>query len=398
MSMENQPPQPYRHFGESFRGIQKRRKDLTCNVCQKTFSRSDNLKTHQRIHTGEMPYACRFCGKSFRWRSALSNHEDLHELNRIPTSAGQLRQPPPNPPPSPEQHSRGAKEFNFSIQLDGEKSEKAILRKLLREVTKELTRKSSANLSLDIAKLNEIQKEQNGESNVKDVEASVLEGWPQVNIGTEQTFEQSERLHTTEMQNMYETKEREENDVEESFKLSLPRKNETASLELEPNTYDYHTNGQFSSNLSNNVPAVTAAPGESNQLNILGNTKGRERQVERERRISTSDIENTSQSFDLSLGNISMDLSEFPSLTESRLNKSPNQERAHRNTWNPSLSEGIVRNNSAISLTRNNLEFEINRLYQNSCTSALLQRQDQAMPRSPTTSFDSSFNLNVFSH
>lgn len=68
---------------EALAKIRRDNKKLTCKTCHKKFSRSDNLRTHQRIHTGEMPFPCRFCGQKFRWVSARSNHEDLHELKGI---------------------------------------------------------------------------------------------------------------------------------------------------------------------------------------------------------------------------------------------------------------------------------------------------------------------------
>lgn len=49
---------------------------FVCSVCNQRYSRKDNLRAHQRIHSGEKPYKCDDCGVKFRWLGALKNHKD----------------------------------------------------------------------------------------------------------------------------------------------------------------------------------------------------------------------------------------------------------------------------------------------------------------------------------
>lgn len=53
-------------------------KPYQCNVCTRSFAVKHTLKKHMRTHTGERPYSCRICSRSFAQNGTLATHMKIH--------------------------------------------------------------------------------------------------------------------------------------------------------------------------------------------------------------------------------------------------------------------------------------------------------------------------------
>ncbi|XP_076020634.1 uncharacterized protein LOC143011598 [Genypterus blacodes] len=53
-------------------------KRFCCSFCGKTFARKDSMKVHMRIHTGEKPFSCSVCVKTFVYNGSLRLHMRSH--------------------------------------------------------------------------------------------------------------------------------------------------------------------------------------------------------------------------------------------------------------------------------------------------------------------------------
>ena len=63
-------------------------KPFQCTTCHRFFSRSDHLTTHRRTHTGEKPFACDQCDHKFARSDEMRRHAKTHEKQANQTIGG----------------------------------------------------------------------------------------------------------------------------------------------------------------------------------------------------------------------------------------------------------------------------------------------------------------------
>ena len=57
----------------------KQLKQFTCDECGQDFCTKVALEHHMNIHTGLTPFSCSFCGKQYRHPITLASHEKKHK-------------------------------------------------------------------------------------------------------------------------------------------------------------------------------------------------------------------------------------------------------------------------------------------------------------------------------
>ncbi|POI22113.1 hypothetical protein CIB84_014140, partial [Bambusicola thoracicus] len=67
------------------------KRPYTCEVCNKSFKRLDQVTAHKIIHSEDKPYKCKLCGKGFAHRNVYKNHKKVKHSAVVVYRSASLR-------------------------------------------------------------------------------------------------------------------------------------------------------------------------------------------------------------------------------------------------------------------------------------------------------------------
>lgn len=70
------------HLAKHARTVHEKERPHECETCGRTFSQKVDLRKHQRVHSGEKPFVCGDCGRGFSVKFSLSKHLLIHTGQR----------------------------------------------------------------------------------------------------------------------------------------------------------------------------------------------------------------------------------------------------------------------------------------------------------------------------